>query len=40
MNILLDPLKICFHELLELVALIDHLHVGLGEEMLLVAGPS
>jgi hypothetical protein len=40
MNVLLDPLRICFHELLESVALVDRLHVGLREEALLGAAPS
>ena len=32
--------RICFHELLEFVLLIDRLHVGLREEVLLGAAPS
>ena len=32
--------RICFHELLELVLLIDRLHVGFIEEVLLGASPS
>ena len=39
MNVLLDPLRICFHMLLESVVLIDRLHVGLREEVLLGAAP-
>ena len=40
MNVLLDPLRICFHELLESVVLIDRLHIGLREVVLLGAIPS
>ena len=39
MNVLLDPLRIYFHEILESVVLIDHLHVGLKGEVLLSAAP-
>ena len=39
-NVPLNSLRICFHELLELVLLIDHLHVGFIEEVLLSAAPS
>jgi hypothetical protein len=39
MNILLDPLSF-FHKILESVVLIDRLHVGLREEVLLGAAPS
>ena len=37
MNLLLDSLRISFHEILDSVVLIDRLHVGLREEVLLIA---
>ena len=39
-NVPLNSLRICFHELLELVLLIDRLRVGFIEEVLLGVAPS
>ena len=39
MNVLLDHLRICFHEILESIVHIDRLHVSFREEVLLGAAP-
>ena len=39
MNVLLDHLRIYFHEILETIVHIDRLHVSFREEVLLGAAP-